>query len=76
MCSTTLRSLPVVTDYATPEEAALSGFSPGAEARVVSVEMIDEWHAKVVVETVPSHPITSDVRRDRSGRWTEWSSAG
>jgi len=62
-----------VTDYATPEEAALSGFSPGAEARVLSVEMIDDWYAKVVVDTVPSHPITSVVHRDRSGRWTEFS---
>jgi len=59
--------------YATPEEAALSGFTPGAEAHVVSVEMIHNWHARVVVDTVPSHPITSDVHRDLRGRWTEWS---
>jgi hypothetical protein len=70
------RSLVAVVDYATPGEAALSGYSPGAQAYVLSVEMIDEWHAHVVVETVPSHPVTCDVHRDENGRWSEFSSAG
>ena len=63
----------MMPDYATPQEAALGGFSPGAEARVLSVEMIDEWRAVVAVDTVPSHPIRCAVHRNRSGRWTEFS---
>jgi len=42
---------PMEDGYATPEEAALSGYTPGAEAHVVSVEMIEDWHARVVVDT-------------------------
>ncbi len=59
--------------WVTPEEAALSGFSPGAQARVVSVTMIDEWHAVVIVDTVPSHPIESDCHLGTDGLWEEWS---
>ena len=62
-----------MSGYASPEEAALSGFSPGARARVVAVEMIDEWHAVVTVDTEPSHPIQSECHRDQAGLWTEWS---
>jgi hypothetical protein len=59
--------------WSTPEEAALSGYSPGAAARVASVEMIDEHHAIVTVDTVPSHRMACDCRRDRDGLWREWS---
>ena len=59
--------------YPTPEEAALAGFSPAAGAQVVSIDMVNDREARVIVDTVPSHPITSDVRRDLRGRWTEWS---
>jgi hypothetical protein len=39
--------------YATPGAAALSGYSPQARARVVSIEMISDWQATVVVDTEP-----------------------
>jgi hypothetical protein len=65
-----------VGGYDTPEEAALSGYSPGAKAFVVSVEMLDPSRARVVVDSVPSHPITSTCSRDPDdGRWDEgWAS--
>jgi hypothetical protein len=63
-------------EFATPEEAALAGYSPGAEAFVVSTTLHNPWHATVVIDTVPSHPITSDVHCDMRGRWAECSSGG
>jgi hypothetical protein len=60
-----------VARYHTREEAALAGYSPGAMARVISVEMIDERRAIVTVDTEPSHPMECDCRRD--GLWSEWS---
>jgi hypothetical protein len=62
--------------YGTPEQAAMSGYTPGARARVISVRMIDEWTAEVVVDTEPSHPITSICIRDLDGRWDESSASG
>jgi hypothetical protein len=61
--------------WSTPEEAALSGYSLGAAARVASVDMIDEQHAIVTVDTVPSHQMECDCRRDRDGLWREWSAS-
>jgi hypothetical protein len=68
-----LEAEPQEDGYASPEEAALGGFTRGAEAHVVSVEWINDRNARVVVDTVPSHPITSDVHQDLRGRWSEWS---
>jgi hypothetical protein len=62
--------------FATPEEAALGGYSLGAEAFVVSVWMIDDWHADVIVDTVPTHPVTVTCGRNLDGTWIELSSAG
>jgi hypothetical protein len=69
-------SVATVGDYATLEEAALSGYSPAAKAFVVSVEMVDEWTARVIVDSVPSHPMTCTCGRDpEDGRWIEmWDS--
>jgi len=56
--------------YATPEEAALSGWSPSAKARVVMVRAGEE-EAFVYVDTVPSHPMRVVCERRSDGRW-EW----
>jgi hypothetical protein len=67
---------PMERGYATPEEAALSGYGENAQAYIVSVERVNDWEANVIVDTVPSHPVTSNVHRDLRGLWTEWSSSG
>ena len=64
-----------MSGHSTPEEAALSGYSPSAQAHVVSVTWINEWHAVVVVDMVPSHPMESDCHRGRDGLWTEFSAS-
>jgi hypothetical protein len=61
--------------YATAEEAALSGYSRGAVARVVSVREV--MHAdmieatEVIVDTVPSHPMSVICVRQPDGRWID-----
>ena len=41
------------------EEAALSSYSPAAEARVIRVEVIDSNHVDVIIDFVSSHPMCS-----------------
>jgi hypothetical protein len=57
--------------YPTAEEAMLSGYTPGAAARVVEVTMLNENHSRVRVDTDPSHPYSSIIHRHANGRWTE-----
>ena len=57
--------------FETPEDAAVASYSPGAEATVVSVEMVNDWFARIVVDTVPSHPMDVTCLRLPSGRWVE-----
>jgi hypothetical protein len=71
-----LGTLRFVGEYATPEQAALSGYSPGAKAFVVSVEMIDPETARVAVDMVPHHPVTSICLLDTDGRWVEGQASG
>jgi hypothetical protein len=51
--------------YATPEEAALSGYSVSMQPRVLRVEAIDgdADRVNVHVDTVPSHPMTEYCER-------------
>jgi hypothetical protein len=64
--------------YATPEEAALSGWesTPAANAYVVSVTLHGD-SAEVIVDTEPSHPMSTRVDRSPSdGLWrlvSDWS---
>ena len=53
-------------DYATPEEAALSVYPAGDAPRVLSVEMIDEWRARVFFD----EKIYRNVYRLRDGCWS------
>jgi len=59
-------------NYAMPEEAALDGYTPAMQARVVSVRMTDDDNAEVDVDTFPSHPMTIQVGRRPDGRWIAW----
>ena len=65
--------------YPTPEDAALSGWTstPGANAHVVSVRMHGDRSAEVIVDTEPSHPMSTRVdRSDHDGLWrlvSDWS---
>jgi hypothetical protein len=59
-----------------PEEAALGGYSVGAKPRVLSVRMIDEKTAEVIVDTEPSHPMMSRCCRSADGQWFESSASG
>ncbi len=64
---------PAVDDddgYATPEEAALSGWSPAAKPRVVMFRA-GEDEAFVYIDTVPSHPMRVVCKRRSDGQW-EW----
>jgi hypothetical protein len=56
--------------FETPEEAALSGWHnvASAQAHVVRVEVLDEDHVDVIVDTVPSHPMRNHTFR-AEGRW-------
>jgi hypothetical protein len=55
--------------YATPEEAAMAEWDayPEAQAHVVRVEVVDEDHAVVVTDTVPSHPMWNYCERKPEG---------
>ena len=55
--------------FATPEAAALAEWDryPEAQARVVTVEYLDETHAVVVIDTVPSHPMWNRCERTDRG---------
>ena len=55
--------------FSTPEEAALAQWEqlPHALAHVVSVEYIDEDHAVVVTDTVPSHRMWNHCSRTAGG---------
>jgi hypothetical protein len=57
--------------FATPEEAAMAEWAsyPTVDARVVTVEYIDDDHAVVVTDTMPSHPMWNYCERTASG-WT------
>jgi hypothetical protein len=57
-------------DFATPEEAALRPYADLVAARVLSVEVIDEWHAIVKVHVESSGPLNRAVYRLRDGWWT------
>jgi len=54
--------------YATPEEAALSGWTPEWQAYVVEIRYESDDVAKVLVDTEPSHPMLVTCER-RDGRW-------
>jgi hypothetical protein len=54
--------------YDTPEEAALSGWQPVAQPRVVTVRVENETSVFVVVDTEPSHPMRVHCERI-NGRW-------
>lgn len=54
--------------FDSPEAAALSGWPPKAQARVVKVWMICETEAFVIVDTEPSHPMRVHCERV-DGRW-------
>jgi hypothetical protein len=43
--------------FASAEEAALSSYSPAAEAHVIRVEVLDSHHVDVIIDFVPSHPM-------------------
>jgi hypothetical protein len=60
----------------TPEEAALVGYSVRAKARVLSVRMIDQRTAEVIVDTEPSHWMMSRCVRSDDGQWFESSATG
>jgi hypothetical protein len=55
--------------FATPEDPTLAEWAdiPQAEARVISVEYVDDDHAVVVTDTVPSHPMWNYCERSRAG---------
>jgi hypothetical protein len=57
--------------YLTAQAAMLSGYALGAAARVVEVTKLNENHARVRVDTDPSHPYSSIIHRHANGRWTE-----
>jgi hypothetical protein len=65
--------------YTTPEEAALSGWTstPTANAHVVSIKMHGELSAEVIIDTEPSHPMSTRVdRSEQDGLWrlvSDWS---
>jgi hypothetical protein len=56
------------TGYPSPEAAALSSFSPSARARVVRVEVHDDDHVDVIVDTEPTHLMRCFTRR-ADGEW-------
>jgi hypothetical protein len=56
--------------YDSPEEAALSGWTPAAEAYVIETRYEYEDVARVLVDTVPSHPMLVTCER-RDGKW-DW----
>ena len=60
----------------TPEEAALRGYTAGAKPRVLSVRMIDDTTAEVIVDTEPSHRMMSICSRSEDGQWFESSASG
>lgn len=62
----------LVTDhaYATPEQAALSSYSPAAGAHVVRTEVIDADHADVIIDFASSHPMRCHCERTIDG-WIE-----
>ena len=57
--------------FDTPEEAALDGWwaTPTANARVIEVLLDDADHARVIVDTEPSHPMEVFCGRSTDGRW-------
>jgi hypothetical protein len=58
-------------EFPTPEDAALAEWEPypQADARVISVEYLDEEHAVVVTDTTPSHPMWNYCWRTSGGGW-------
>ena len=60
-----------VTDgYDTPEEAALSGWTPEWRAYVIDTRYESEDRARVLVDTIPSHPMEVTCQRT-AGKW-DW----
>lgn len=57
--------------FNTPELAALSGWTdtPAARAHIVSVTMHGEDSAEVIIDTDPSHPMSTRVDREADGLW-------
>ena len=55
--------------YPTPEEAALAEWSSYSrvEVRVIEVRYVDNDHAVVVTDTVPSHPMHNQCERTSEG---------
>ncbi|HVM14822.1 MAG TPA: hypothetical protein VM287_10910 [Egibacteraceae bacterium] len=58
--------------FDSPEEAALSGWDPEWNARVLRVEIETADSVYVFIETEPSHPMRVHCQR-MNGRW-EWTS--
>jgi hypothetical protein len=56
--------------YATPEEAALSGWSLAAQPQVVRVRRVAKDAVEVLVDTEPSHPMW--VRCELGPEGWEW----
>ena len=55
-----------------PEEAALSGWTTEWQAYVIETRYESESVARVLVDTVPSHPMLVTCER-RDGKW-DWTS--
>jgi hypothetical protein len=54
----------------TPEACALAGWTPEWQARVIEVDRPSPDVARVLVDTVPSHPMRVTCER-RDGLWYE-----
>jgi hypothetical protein len=60
---------------ASPEAAAMTGYTPEAQTHVLAVAYVDDDSALVAIDTVPSHPM--QVSCARAGEeWFELSASG
>lgn len=56
--------------YSSPEEAALSSYSPAAEARVLRIDAIDARHVDVIIDVASSHQMRCHCELTTDG-WVE-----
>ena len=56
--------------FDSPEEAALSSYSPAAEARVLRIEVIDSHHVDVIIDFATSHPMRCHIQQTADG-WVD-----
>jgi hypothetical protein len=61
-------NVPTDPGYDSPEEAALTGWEPGAGARILRSEVISDDRVDVIVDTEPSHPMRVHCQRE-GGLW-------